>query len=422
MFCKPAGARRRIIIGLSTVVLLLPLGSRALTLEEAESLALARDAGVAGLEERSAALAEAAVADAQLPDPELRFGAVNLPTDSFELDEQAMTQLLVGVRQRFPRGQTRALSRDRAESMAQAESARARDRRRMVVRSLRQAWIERGYAGESLGIVERQQSWFRQLEEAAISAYAAGGRRQNDLFRIAMERELLEDELVRIRQTALVWDAELGRWLGSAADAAATDGIPGLPALLSRESGLEQLAFHPLLQSGRHTVEAGGFGVDIAKQAYRPAWALDLSYGYRQGEDPMGDDRPDFFSAMVSFDLPIFPRHRQDRRVAAATATELELKSRVEDDRRGLKQRFDSAWAARESLTGRIALFEERIIPAAEANVEASRQAYRNDVVPFDELVRSEKTLLDARVRLLRLRADMAVNVAELLYLTGETP
>lgn len=422
MSCHIAGARRRIAIGLSTVMLLLPLGARSLTLEEAESLALARDAGVAGLEERSAALAESAVADAQLPDPELRFGAVNLPTDSFELDEEAMTQLLVGVRQRFPRGQTRALSRERAQSMAEAESARASDRRRGVVRGLRQAWVERGYAGESLAIVERQQSWFRQLEEATISAYAAGGRRQNDLFRIAMERELLEEELVRIRQTARVWDAELGRWLGAAADEANTEGIPGLPPVLPREAGLGLLASHPVLESGRYTVEAGGIGVDIARQAYRPAWALDLSYGYRQGEDPTGDDRPDFFSAMVSVDLPIFPRHRQDRRVAAATATELELKSRVEEDRRGLKQRFDSAWAARESLEGRIALFEERIIPAAEANVEATRQAYRNDVVPFDELVRSEKTLLDARMRLLRLRADIAVNAAELHYLTGERP
>lgn len=417
-----AGAWRRIVTGLWTVLLLLPLASNALTLDEAESLALARDAGVAGLEERSAALVEAAVADEQLPDPELRFGAVNLPTDSFELDEEAMTQLLVGVRQRFPRGRTRSLSRERAESMAEAEAARAHDRRRAVVRSLRKAWIERGYAGESLEIVQRQQAWFRQLEDAALSAYAAGGRKQNDLFRIAMERELLEEELVSIRQAALVWDAELGRWLGAAADDAVTDGIPELPQVLPRQTGVELLAFHPVLQSGRHTVAAGGLGVDIAKQAYRPAWALDLSYGYRQGEDPMGDERPDFFSAMVSFDLPIFPKHRQDRRVAAATATELELKSRVEDDRRGLKQRFDAAWAARESLAGRIALFEERIIPAAEANVEATRQAYRNDVVPFDELVRSEKTVLDARIRLLRLRADTAVNASELLYLTGETP
>jgi hypothetical protein len=39
--------------------------------------------------------------------------------------------------------------------------------------------------------------------------------------------------------------------------------------------------------------------------------------------------------------------------------------------------------------------------------------------VLFDELVRSEKSLLDTRMRLLRLRADHALSTAELLYLTG---
>ena len=55
--------------------------------------------------------------------------------------------------------------------------------------------MERAYADEALGIVQYQQAWFRQLEDATISAYAAGGRRQNDIFRIAMERELLEEEI-----------------------------------------------------------------------------------------------------------------------------------------------------------------------------------------------------------------------------------
>jgi len=54
--------------------------------------------------------------------------------------------------------------------------------------------------------------------------------------------------------------------------------------------------------------------------------------------------------------------------------------------------------------------------------VDATRQAYRNDTAPFDELVRAEKTLLDARTRLLRLKAERLLTQADLLYLTGETP
>ena len=100
------GALRLVIIAILVICTPGLAAAAALTLEEAESLAVARDAGVAGIEERSAALSEAAVADQQLPDPELRFGAVNLPVDSFSLDDQNMTQILVGLRQRIPRGIT----------------------------------------------------------------------------------------------------------------------------------------------------------------------------------------------------------------------------------------------------------------------------------------------------------------------------
>ena len=61
------------------------------------------------------------------------------------------------------------------------------------------------------------------------------------------------------------------------------------------------------------------------------------------------------------------------------------------------------------------------MLPAAVANVESTRLAYQNDVVPFDELVRSEKSLLDSRLQLIRLRADRSATAAELHYLTGDT-
>jgi outer membrane protein TolC len=415
-----AGVVRRIVISLAVLLPSFPVFGEPLTLEAAESLAVARDAGAAGLEERSAALSESAVAEAQLPDPELRFGALNLPVDSFALDDEPMTQLLVGVRQRFPRGETRALKQAQAQSMSAVESAMARERKREVIRALRQAWIERGYTEEAMTIVQQQQSWFLQLEEAATAAYAAGGRRQNDLFRIAMERELLEEDAVRLRQMARTWDAELGRWLGAEADRATIERVPELPSPPPRERALEALVDHPALSAEIRRVDAGRLGVELAKQQYRPSWALDLSYGVRDGSDPSGDDRPDFFSAMISFELPIFPRERQDRRVAAAVAGELEMKSRLQDRQREIRRRFETAWANYESLGRRADLFEGRVLPSAVANVEATRLAYQNDVVLFDELVRAEKSLLDARMRLLRLRADRIVTAAELHYLTGD--
>jgi len=422
MFAFNCGHSNRTILILMAALLLCPLGAAGIELDAAEDLALERDARLAGLAERRQALQEDAVSVGQLPDPELRLGALNLPVDSFALDQEPMTQVQVGLRQRFPRGHTRGLNRDRMEIMAAAEADRADARRRDVVRALRRAWTERARISEAMEILGDQQQWFAQLEQAVTAAYAAGRRQQHDLLRIAMERDLLEEEAVRLHQLALDQDAELRLLLGDPAIGAEVKRLPTLPLPPDPQQGAEALARHPLIMAELRQVEAGSVGVELARQSYRPAWALDLAYGFREGRDNDGDQRPDFFSAMVSFELPLFPSQRQDRQVAAASAREVEQRNQLQDLQRQLSQQFQAASSNWESLDQRLRLFEQRVMPAADATVEATRQAYRNDTAPFDELVRAEKTLLDARTRMLRLKAERLLTQADLLYLTGETP
>ena len=80
-----------------------------LTLAAAESLALAEDPGVHRIQASRQALDELSVAAEQLPDPMLKVGLVSFPTDTFNLGQEAMTQVQVGVIQKFPRGNTREL-------------------------------------------------------------------------------------------------------------------------------------------------------------------------------------------------------------------------------------------------------------------------------------------------------------------------
>ncbi|MAI30751.1 MAG: transporter, partial [Rhodopirellula sp.] len=50
------------------------------------------------------ALLEESIADGALPDPRMTIGAANLPTDTFDTGQEAMTQATIGFTQRIPRG------------------------------------------------------------------------------------------------------------------------------------------------------------------------------------------------------------------------------------------------------------------------------------------------------------------------------
>ena len=75
-----------------------------LTIEEAGQLALKDDYMLQAISARSQSMSELSVAAEKLPDPKLKLGFANLPTDSFNLSQEPMTQAVIGVRQIFPRG------------------------------------------------------------------------------------------------------------------------------------------------------------------------------------------------------------------------------------------------------------------------------------------------------------------------------
>ena len=69
----------------------------ALTLEGAIALAIDADPWLSGSQYTQEALTDEATAAATLPDPRVSLMAGNFPVDTFDINQEAMTQLSVGV-------------------------------------------------------------------------------------------------------------------------------------------------------------------------------------------------------------------------------------------------------------------------------------------------------------------------------------
>ena len=113
-----------------------------LSLQEAEKLAIERDAKLSEIRLKSEALQEGSVAAGTLPDPKLKLGLMNFPTDTFERDQEPMTQIQLGVVQMFPSGDTLQLNSDRMIDKAKGESARAAAQQRNVIQQIRMSWLD----------------------------------------------------------------------------------------------------------------------------------------------------------------------------------------------------------------------------------------------------------------------------------------
>lgn len=402
------------------MVLLRP-GHAALRLADAETLALANEPTLLALAAKQTALRAAAVADGQLPDPQLKLGLMNYPTDTFDAGQEPMTQMQLGVRQMFPAGRTLDYKQQRTTHMADAKGAQFRDQAAKVRRDLRKAWFETYYWIAAGRVLDSNMQLFEQLVDITRLRYASGGRNQQEVIRAELELERLKDRQLNNYSMEETSRAALIRWIGTEA---ATEPLPSeLPELLQLDSlsmMQARLQKHPSIGAETERLSAAQKTVAMSREAYKPKWMLDLTYGRRNGENRDGSPRADFASVMVMVDLPLFTAKRQDKRLAASLQEQDSVMQKREARYRELKSQLERQHAQWQRLDERLRGYQYRLIPKAMSNSEAALNAYQSDRSDFISLMRARITELDTKLSALRLEIDRAKIQAELLYLAGE--
>ena len=396
--------------------------AEVLTLDETERLALETDLTAPRFEALANARKEQAVSAGQLPDPKLKLGAANLPMYSFDRKQENMTQMQVGIQQSFPPGRTLGLRSEQAEVMAGADQARARTMTRQVLRDARERYLDIFYQVEAGRIIDSSRELFDQLLEVTGFYYAQGRKNQQDVLRASVELSLLDDRRTRVRTEEDKLRADLARLIGSqAAYLPLSESFPDFGKLPSRFDLDAAIVAHPSLQAEDIVVEAGQLGVDIARQGYKPAWMLDVTYGNRAGKNNDGSSRDDFLSAMVIMDIPLFTGKRQDKQLATRQQEVEAARLKRDDSYLRLKQQLDANYAEWLRLDERLRLYRETIFPEAIQNAETSLTAYQSGVTDFTGVMRARITELDVKLQKLRIRVDKAKAEARLLYLANQS-
>ena len=395
-----------------------------LTLREAVALAIASDPWLTASQYTQAALADEATAAATLPDPSVSLTAGNFPVDSFDINQEPMTQLAVGISQMFPRGDTLALAKRRKLQLSGQQPLLRDDRRAKVAATVAQLWLDAYTAQESIRLIEADRALFDNLLDAARAGYATAvaGVRQQDVIRAQLELTQLEDRLTTLRQQQETAQIRLAEWIGSHAGSVIAAELPvdspAAPVELqaSGQERYQRISQHPALLALDKQIAAKATGVDLARQKFKPEWGLNAQYGYRDS-DLAGRDRADLFSIGLSFDLPIFTADRQDREVSAAIGHAEAIRTERQLLVRRLTAELEMASRVLSRLDQRQALYTEQLLPQMAELAESSLAAYNNDVGDFAEAVRARIGELNARLEALVIAVQRQKTIAQINYL-----
>ena len=426
---------RAVLTGLLLVLLpSLVQAQQTLTLEQVIRQAISDDDWLRASEHREAALQEEAVFAGQLPDPRLRLGMANLPVDGFDLNQEPMTQLQLGISQAFPPGQTRPLNAQQKRLQGEMSPLERERRRALVTRDITRLWLQAWEANAITALITENRNLFEQLVEVADTRYrsAAANAGQQDVIRAELALTRLEDRLHRLDQQAdNAWQS-LAQWVPySWLDAEMSPQLPVIsidpPTLADLEQAAEYFARHPQVLLLDKQVDVARTGVELAQQSYKPGFNIGASYGYRE-DGPGGLSRSDFFSLEFSMDLPLFTENRQRPRVAAASARASAAQSEWHLQIRQMFGEYRQLQARLEVLESRKRLYDDTLLPQMEALSASNLSAYSVDATRFEEVMRAHIDALDASVERLVLQAEEQQLYNQLRYLllqsdpSGERP
>ena len=397
-----------------------PPAEAQLTLQQAEARALGADPEVRSLAAEQISLEEMSVAAAQLPDPMFRMGLVSLPVDTFDFGQEAMTQVVAGVVQKFPRGESRSLERQQLREQSSAVAFSGEDKRLQVQLDVRLMYLDLQLQLRQKALSEAAVEIFASLVDISRNYYATGLAQQQDVLQATVELGRMRDRVTRFQQEERLLRSRLGIYLGDDAAMPLPENWPVLPGLREISTIRQGLKDHPRIRSLQQQVAAADTGVDLARQRYRPEFALDASYGFRSGEDTSGMARPDLFSVMVFMDVPLFHKQRQDRVMASRLASAEAVSYQRDDVYRRLKAELEGLFTVLEDIGQRVQLYEEVLLPQASFSADASFEAYQSSVGDLVDLLRSRIAEYELGLEYSRLEAEALKTRARVLYLQGD--
>lgn len=364
------------------------------------------------------AMRETGVARSTLMDPKLRMGVTGLPVDSFEFDQDPMTNISLGIMQQFERGDTLALQQTQANQQAQGLEVRVLAREQDIINNLTSVWLELGYQQTAYHIMQQNRHLLTDMERFIQTNYGIGKSEAQDLLNAQLQVSRLDEKLQANQQMQQKLTAQLSEWLGTdwlshSRQIEASNQLDWsyleqwLTTASTSQHYYAELSRHPNIRLIESAIEARRTQVDIAREAYSPQFGVEVMYAYRQSNNMRGEPASDLVSAYLTMDLPLFTGNRQDRNLSAAQYQVGAAQSQKDTLLMQMHAKVNALLVERDNLTQRLQRYQSTLLPQATARVKAVERGYQNNTAQFNDVIMASSDELALQLEYQRLLTDL---------------
>ena len=445
--------KQLIIITLLSSILFLPFsaschGQNSLNLEELIQEALKANPEITALQKKRDAMWERPPQEKSWDDPELSLGVANLNTDNFKFNKIDMTMKQIGITQNIPMPGITSLKEKVAIQEAKSADQMFADGKLKIIRDVKAAYYNLYVNYTHMQTIEKNNGLTARFIEIAHKKYEVGKGLQQDILKAQVEQSKYIERLVQLEQLKKSYSAELNRLLNRDPSTP----IAGVPVITKRTVSLNEeelqkmaLAQNPVLLSLKHAIDKNEADYKLSKKQYFPSVTVSAMYGQREGfrtkdstfpaavlnengttSDALvkvpgqSEDRPDVFSFIVGFKVPLWFKNKQNKKVAESFSLLEEAKAQYAAVQNALFFQIHDLVAKTQKSAHLINLYETGIIPQATQSLNSAIAAYEVGTVDFLSLIDNQITLCNFETQRSEILADYEKELADLEVVVGK--
>ena len=386
------------------------------------SIALAGHPKIQAARSRVAATVNVIPQARSLPDP--KFGNTFWP-----IHDQALQTAGGRVGHQFQLSQgvpwpeklrTKAAIASREVQMARAEVDRIE---REITEAVRLAYYEVWFATRAIAIIEETREMVNDLTQVAEARYKSGGTQQ-DVLRAQLERDRLDDQLVRLRKQKGQAQADLAALVQQPAslipEAQEEIGLRDVPEQLDDLLALAEQC-SPELRALAWEIRRDREKQRLACLQQYPDFQLGVNYSIINDDNDVispvanGHDNVGFVFGLT---LPIW-REKINAGVREAANRTNSSAQRLEAERDVIYGKLRRLVVQADSLVEQEGIYEGRIIPRTEDTLKLAITDYRGKRTDFFTLIETYRELLMFETQLARIEATLAGTIAQIERTVG---
>jgi len=358
---------------------------------------LANNQDIKSMESQVKGLMEEVSFSGSLNDPRIGIGLLNLPTDTFSFNQEPMTQKQLFIAQKIPWFGKLSLRSQQAAMKAIRQEAILKAKRLELARQVATAYYELGFVAGSQKINERLIGMLDQLIRVSETRYATGQGLQQDVLQVQVEMSKLLNEQITLGKKYRTLEDRINALLNRG------NFIPVVPPgnlpypdleLEKKELQTRSLTMNPWLKVKQAEVDQANVEIELAQKDYWPDMDFTVAYGQRE-EDLNDRDLPDFFSASVVINIPLWQKTRQDKKLEATKLSHQAALQSYQNLANSIPHKIDALVSDIRSIRKNYQLITDALIVQAEQWARSSLNAYEVGKVEFS-------TMINAQIQLLR--------------------